>query len=165
MGLKVNRFFIGRKGSYNTAYFTRVAKACPVSSTALQDGSFLICKAGGLAWFVSPNSTQIGSTWANGQYNASVVGTKCCISEWGTLGSLLSAGGYTPTEWFVPDISQLQNPGFACRTNWGSPTGIYWSSTEFNTTGGYILNLCIGVACGRGKTCSCCVRAFRCVTY
>ena len=165
MALNVNRVTLGfNYKNYDTAYFSRVAKACPVSSTALVDGSFLICKAGGLAWFAAPASTQINSQWANGQYNTTTVGDKCCISEWGTLSTILSNAGYTPTEWFVPTQAQLQNPGYVCRTNWGSSLVPYWSSTD---AGG----CCAGTVCFQSGTnglnfkCALTpVRAFRCVT-
>ena len=89
------------------------AARCSAVGATLIDGSRLICKAGGVAWFVAPASTQIGAQWANGQYNSTSVGTKCCISEWGTLGACLSANVclYDATQWFVPTIAQLQNPG------------------------------------------------------
>ena len=54
---------------------------CPAGTTLL-DGSRIICKAGGTAWIVAPASTQVGSTWAGGQYNSTAVGDKCCICEW-----------------------------------------------------------------------------------
>jgi hypothetical protein len=168
MVIAVNRVGINLTSGYNTAYFSRVAKACPVSSTALQDGSFLICKAGGLAWFVAPTSTQLSSQWANGQYNTTNVGVKCCVSEWGTLSSLLSACRYTPTEWFVPSIAQLQNPGYTCRTNWGTPTTCYWSSQQqLSFPFYYACSLDFGTnsGCILSKTNTFCVRAFRCVTY
>ena len=165
MGLKVNRFFIGPKGGYNTAYFIRVAKICPVSSTALVDGSYLICKAGGTAWFAAPTSTQISVQWANGQYNSTAVGDKCCVSEWGTLGSLLSACQYTPTEWFVPSQTQLQNPGYTCRANWSFTNNTYRSSTEFNATNAGSLCFLTNCTGFPSKSTTFLVRAFRCVTY
>jgi hypothetical protein len=172
MGIIVNKVALGfNYKNYDTPYFSRVAKFCPVSSTALVDGSFLICKAGGLAWFVAPASTQISSQWANGQYNSTsfLVGTKCCVSEWGTLGSCLSACNYTPTEWFVPTQAQLQNPGNVCRVNWGFSTGSLWSSTEGTScVGAYTVCFCNNgntYNLLRNKACVCGVRAFRCVTY
>jgi len=169
MVIAVNRVALGFNcKSLNSEYFARVAKSCPVSSTALVDGSLLICKAGGVAWFVAPTSTQLCVQWANGTYNGINTTAKCCISEWGVLGARLSNIGYNPTEWFVPTENQLVNPGWVCRTNWGSLEGIeFWSST----------NVCSGCACRVYFGFGCCirgftnkeyglqVRAFRCVTY
>ena len=169
MGIIVNKVALNfNYKNFDTPYFSRVARSCPVSSTALADGSFIICKAGGLAWFVAPASTQLGSQWANGQYNGSVVGDKCCVSEWGTLSSLLTNHGYTPTEWFVPNRSQLENPGYLCRSNWGSSLASYWSSTENGCA--CASNVCFQTFCSGTtgisfKSGGFFVRAFRCVTY
>ena len=174
MAINVNRLVVGFNCNlYNTAYFTRVAKSCPVSPTAPQvDGSFLICKAGGLAWFVAPASTQITSAWANGCYQNINTTSKCCISEWGVLGNCLSAIGYTPTEWFIPSYAQLLNPGWVCRTNWGSLDGVsIWSSTQCGGDGNRACRVDFNSnlnCCGIGysdKSNGLSVRAFRCVTY
>jgi hypothetical protein len=78
-------FIIGntRKGALVRDPYFFASVCCPVGTT-LTDGSKLICKAGGTAWFVAPTSTQLSSQWANGQYNSTNDGNKCCISEWGT---------------------------------------------------------------------------------
>jgi hypothetical protein len=143
------------------------SRCCPAGST-LNDGSRLICKAGGVAWFVAPPSTAINVQWANGQYNSTAVGDKCCTSEWGTLSSLLSANvsGYFATQWFVPSVAQLQNPGYTCRTNW-SPSGSYWTSSERDAGSANWVDMgCNAVSlfyCQ--KFCTKQVRAIRCVTY
>ena len=167
MSINVNRVTLGfNSNSYNTAYFTRLAKSFPASSTPLGNGSFLICKAGGLAWFVAPTSTQLSSQWANGSYNNNIAGDKCCISEWGILSANLSACRYNPTEWFVPSSAQLSNPGFVCRNNWDPiPAPNYWSSTEINATDAYCVFFDNGLPCVSSKSTIRCVRAFRCVTY
>ena len=143
-----------------------VVSACPVGTT-LPDGSRLICKAGGTAWIVAPASTQVSSSW-NGT-NDTQVGTRCCVCSWSTLQTRLINCGFNPSDWFVPTSTQLQNPGYVCRTTWDSFNGAYyWSSHEsgcqqyacavnFTTGSVEVLN--------RAKACSYCVRAFRCVTY
>ena len=153
-------------GKENKDPYLPTARSCPVGTT-LADGSRLICKAGGVAWFVAPASTQIGSQWAGGQYNSTAVGNKCCVSEWGVLGSCLSARRYNPTEWFVPSSAQLQNPGYTCRTNWGFCSNYYWSSTETNFNTAWATDFTDGSTFNFfGKTeGTFCVRAFRCVTY
>ena len=139
---------------------------CP-EGTVLPDGSAIICKAGGTAWIVAPDSTQVSATW-NGNTNVKD-GDKCCVCDWSSLCSALVSAGFNPADWFVPSCAQLQNPGHVCRTNWDSfSASCYWSSTEFNDTLAfrvcYVNNSC-PPAGNFSKTCIHCVRAFRCVTY
>jgi hypothetical protein len=137
---------------------------CPVGTT-LPDGSRIICKAGGTAWIVAPNCTQVSSTW-NGTTTL-LVGDKCCICDWSTLNTQLLNCGFNPCDWFVPNITQLNNPGYLCRTQWGTfaSTGFYWSSTEVSSTNACILYFNNGSINSNTKSDSICVRAFRCVTY
>jgi len=134
---------------------------------ALPDGSRIICKAGGTAWIVAPACTQVSSTW-NGTTDT-LVGDQCCVSSWATLCSRLISCCFNPSDWFVPSASQLQNPGYVCRTNWDSfsSTSPYWSSTENSAPCAFCVSFCFnGCTDGFGlKTFTNCVRAFRCVTY
>jgi len=156
---------------YNSdRYYACFAKSNDVGSETY-DGSRLICKAGGIGWFVAPSSTQVTGQWAGGQYNSTSVGDKCCISEWSSLETALE-GATRPidsTKWFVPSGGsggQLNNPGFVCRTHWDSfDAAGYWSSTESNATNACCQNFGNGIVNGINKTFSCRVRAFRCVTY
>jgi hypothetical protein len=145
-----------------------LVSACP-EGTFLPDGSSIICKSGGTAWIVAPACTQVSSQWAGGQYNSTQVGDKCCISEWSGLQTALINYGFNPDDWFVPSASQLQNPGYVCRTNWDSfsSTSPYWSSTENSAPCAFCVSFCFnGCTGGLGfKTFTNCVRAFRCVTY
>jgi hypothetical protein len=121
------------------------------------NGSRLICKSAGVGWIVAPVTTQVGRSWYcrnDAVLEAQRLTQTCC------------------TQWFVPTVSQLQNPGFCCRTFWDSfSCATYWTSTEndattacavnFSNGGMAICNKCsanYGIAPG-------CVRAFRCVTY
>jgi hypothetical protein len=107
---------------YNSdQYYACFAKCNDVGSTTF-DGSRLICKAGGIGWFVAPSSTQVIGPWAGGQYNSTEVEDKCCISEWSALQTTLEnrSRPIDSTKWFVPSITQLNNPGYVCRTNWDS---------------------------------------------
>ena len=161
-------WFINGADSPDDKHYCAIAACCPVG-TATRDGARLICKSGGVGWFVAPSSTQVSFLWAGGQYNSTVVGDKCCISEWSTLETALTNAGFTPTDWFVPSGGvggQLNNPGYVCRTNWDSfdATG-YWSSTEFNATGACPQNFFNGTITTISKATSFRVRAFRCVTY
>ena len=116
-------------------------------------GGFLICKSGGIGWIVSPISAEVSRNWyLREDANTTAQSVSGC------------------TGWFVPTVSQLQNPGYICRSFWGPApcysSALYWSSTE-NTA----INACgVLFTTGNayafvGKTHSFCVRAFRCVTY
>ena len=144
---------------------SNLVAACPTGSF-LPDGSTIICKSGGTAWIVAPSCTQVSSQWAGGQYNSTQVGDKCCICEWSALETRLIQCGFNPCDWFVPSYTQLQNPGYVCRTNWDSfSVALYWSSTEINATIACTVNYINGLASNSSKTVALCVRAFRCVTY
>jgi hypothetical protein len=115
-------------------------------------GGFLICKAGGVAWIVSPYSAEVSRTWTlRTDANTTAQSASGC------------------TGWFIPTVSQLQNPGYLCRSFWGpSPcfsSTFYWSSTEYNATIACVVGFTNGDAYGGTKTGTGCVRAFRCVTY
>jgi hypothetical protein len=144
-----------------------IVSQCPEGSF-LPDGSSIICKSGGTAWIVAPACTQVSSTWAGGQYNSTQVGDKCCISEWSGLETHLINCGFNPSDWFVPSLSQIQNPGYVCRTNWDSfyvSSGCYWTSTEVNATCASTIRYSDGIVLSGTKTAAIGVRAFRCVTY
>ena len=144
---------------------SNLVQSAAVGST-LPDGSRIICKNIGVAWIVAPSCTQVSSTWAGGQYNSTQVGDKCCICEWPGLNTQLLNCGFNPCDWFVPSVSQLQNPGYVCRTNWDTfSAAFYWSSAEFNATVAYGVGYFSGIAGNGSKSGAYCVRAFRCVTY
>ena len=113
----------------------------------------VICKNGGIAWIVAPSCSEVSRTWY--------------LREDAVTTALACTAG--ATGWFVPTISQLQNPGYTCRTFWdsvpsGSPTRT-WSSTEFDAASACAVRLFNGTANTGTKTDTYCVRAFRCVTY
>jgi hypothetical protein len=115
------------------------------------NGSRLICKSAGVGWIVAPSTTQVSRTWY-------------CRND-----AIIEAGRVTQTcctQWFVPTVTQLQNPGYCCRTFWDSfSAACYWSSTESTAPNGCFVNFNAGYANNSGKTSGICVRAFRCVTY
>ena len=127
-------------------------------------GGRLFCKSGtGIAYIVAPAATQVSATW-NGTTNT-LVGNKPCVSDWSSLNTALTNGGLTPSQWFVPSITQLQS-GYACRTYWDSfSSSIYWSSTEGGAANACFVNFTNGNSSFGTKTNTYCVRAFRCVTY
>lgn len=140
-----------------------MAISCPVG-TILPDGSAIICKAGGTAWIVAPVTTEVGATW-NGT-TTQLVGNKCCVCDWSSLCSAMVSAGFNPSDWFVPSLSQLQNPGWICCIKWDNASAfVYWSSTETNSTCAEPINYVGGGSYDKFKTNTYCVRAFRCVTY
>jgi hypothetical protein len=150
----------------NELHYACLAKVCPVG-TYTRDGAVLICKCGGTGWFVAPSSTQVQGQWAGGQYNSTQVGDKCCISEWTAACNALISGGIECVNcWFVPSITQLNNPGYICNTNWDSfDATYYWSSTEVSSTNACAQSFLTGYVASTTKTTSRRVRAFRCITY
>lgn len=79
------------------------------------EGGFLICKASPIRWIVSPYSAEVSRNYfARGP-------------EANTRSQQVSGC----TGWFVPTISQLQNPGYCCRSFWG-PSPCY-SETAYRS--------------------------------
>jgi hypothetical protein len=115
------------------------------------NGSRLICKSAGVSWIVAPSTTQVSRSWYcrdDAMLEAQRLTQTCC------------------TQWFVPTITQLQNPGYCCRTFWDSfSLPAYWSSTEIAAGCAYAANFTNGTTYVRTKANLTCVRAFRCVTY
>jgi hypothetical protein len=112
-------------------------------------GGFLICKASGIGWIVAPNTSEVSRTWyLRNDANTRAQAVSGC------------------TGWFVPTISQLQNPGYTCRTFWDSfSASVYWSSTETNSPAACGVDFTLGIAADFCKTTTRRGRAFRCVTY
>ena len=145
--------------------------ACP-EGTILPDGSAIICKAGGTAWIVAPRNTEVQSQWAGGQYNSQIVGNKCCTSEWPGLESSAISYGLNPDDWFVPSSSQLQNPGYVCKSKWDCFCTVgsngYWSSQDDSTNANrarYVRGSDGQLLCDVKSQSTYRVRLFRCVTY
>ena len=124
---------------------------CPLGACIPQlGGSRIICKNGGLAWLVAPISTEVSRDWY-------------CREDAVTRAIAVTS---LTTGWFVPTCGQLQNPGYLCRSFWDSySSASYWSSTEGNSSVACSLNFANGSTDILYKTATCCVRAFRCVTY
>ena len=110
-------------------------------------GGVLICKNGGTAWIIAPSSSDVNRSWDN-RNDAVTTATACTTS----------------TGWFIPTVSQLQNPGFSCRTHWdqffAAPQCAYWTGTS----GCFIMMTC-GAANNAPNANVYRVRSFRCVTY
>ena len=132
------------------------ALGCPLLKTVgdvtdpTVGGGTVICASSNVAWIVAPASSQVSRTWY-------------CRDDANTRSQQVSGC----TGWFVPTISQLQNPGYICRTYWDSfSSATYWSSTSTSTGCAWATNFSAGFSFGSyGKNGTLCVRSFRCVTY
>ena len=112
-------------------------------------GGYLICRNGGVAWIVAPNTTEVSRNWYC-RNDAVTTATNCT----------------TVTGWFVPTCGQLLNPGYSCRTYWDSySSAYYWSSTEFTSSIAFFVSFINGSGNDNDKSTTNCVRAMRCVAY
>jgi hypothetical protein len=128
--------------------FTTAAVGTDVTVPSSQQAR-LICKAGGVAWIVAPNISELSKTWYDRE--DAIVSAK---EVTGSVG------------WFIPTVGQLQNPGYTCRTQWDSfSSALYWSSTEANAPFACRVSFLNGTASSCYKCNALCVRAFRRVTY
>ena len=113
------------------------------------EGGYLICMASPVRWIVSPRSVEVSRTWySRNDANTTAQAVSGC------------------TGWFVPHIGQLRNPGYLCRSFWGSfSSTAYWSSSQRHSDRAYCLNFTNAYSTPIHQTNTICVRAFRCVTY
>lgn len=117
-----------------------------ISGSTCDCRGFLICCTPSRKWFVAPSCTQVGRGW----YQREDAVT--------TANSLMGACG-----WFVPDLTQVGNPGYSCRSFWDSYTGSYWSSTQYSSHQAWRTNFSNGNSYFSHKLyCAFCVRTLRC---
>jgi hypothetical protein len=115
----------------------------------LKDGSIVLQNSNGLALLVSPASTEVKCEWT---------------PEFPEVFQKLQEQGFIPSHWFVPTKEQLFLAYKTIPEHFSSP--YYWSSTEYNSTNACYVNFTNGIATSNGlKNTTCCVRAFRCVSY
>jgi hypothetical protein len=115
----------------------------------LEDGSIVLQNSNGLALLVSPASTEVKCEWT---------------PEFPEVFQKLQEQGFIPSHWFVPTKEQLFLAYKTIPEHFSST--YYWSSTENNATAACYVNFTNGIATSNGlKNTTCCVRAFRCVTY
>lgn len=140
----------------NTAPIGYCSACCGTLTSVGSDcgGFYICCGPSTQKWFVAPSCTQVAVNFSS-RNNA----VTCANSLMGSLG------------WFIPTISQLQNPGYFCRSYWDTFTsGLYYSNTSYivhhygqgSNTWGCIVNFSNGAlgACVSGTVNQ--VRAFRC---
>ena len=128
-------------------------KETPTIETAkvgdvLEDGCIVLKKENGLALLVAPESTEVYVTWSK---------------EFSTVFKKLEKQGFNPSQFFIPTMDQL-NLAYKTIPQHFASTG-YWSSIEFTATLACGVFFNVGSAYRGTKTLTCCVRAFRCVTY
>ena len=114
----------------------------------LEDGSIVLQKSNGLALLVAPKSTEVEATWSK---------------EFPEVFEKLKSQGFNPSQWFVPTVKQLQLAYRNVPNEFFST--YYWSSTEGIAACACIVYFLNGGTNYGHKTCTICVRAFRCVTY
>ena len=138
----------------NTYNFTTEADIPPLGQQT--EGGYLICCSGGNLWIAAPFSTQVCKSWY--QRNQ----------------ALQSANANAACgDWFIPSISQLQNPGYTCRTYYQAPNSWAWSNTQYSGSPYPSVNTCCAmglffpghISNQNEKTNIFQVRAFRCVSY
>lgn len=140
-----------------------LAAACP-EGTTLPDGSRIICRAGGFAWIIAPSCTEVAQSWNNS--TTTLVGNKCCVCDWPTLCARLIACGFNPNDWCVPSVTDLNNPGYFCRTKWDCfQSNRYWTSIENTATTANDIQFSNGGGGAVAKTSGSFVRAMRRITY
>ncbi len=126
-----------------------VDTTAPLGSRPKGAGGFLIARGGSNLWIVSPKCAEVSRSWTS--RNDAITLANTCTSFNG---------------WFVPERSQLQNPGYLCRTYWDSfSSSSYWSNTLYFIACGCFVNFSTGAADFESAFATNCVRAFRCVTY
>jgi hypothetical protein len=131
---KVNESFCGKK------------ERCEIAIVDCK-GNFICCGPSTTKWFAAPSCTEVYQNW----FNTSAAVT-CANSVLGCCG------------WFVPNLSQLQNPGYTCRTYWDFTAGAYYSTTDCSGNIAQCVNFVTGNTTYACKTSGNHVRAFRCTS-
>jgi hypothetical protein len=76
---------------------------------------------------------------------------------------VLDQVGFNKSQWFIPNVEQLQLAYKNCREHFSAP--IYWSSTEASSTKSCLVLFDNGLQATSSKTNTFCVRAFSLVSY
>ena len=121
-------------------------RCCALGS--LVEGGYLFNKGGRQAWIVACACAQVSRIWA---FRADAV--------------TVAQAGNACGDWFVPSRTDLQL-SHDCKSFWDSFSSFnYWSSTEFNFTCAWTVNVSNGNFYNLIKTGTRCVRAIRRVSY
>ncbi len=111
-------------------------------------GFFICCGPSTTKWFVAPACTEASSNWYG--RGGAVTNANSCMGSCG---------------WFVPTGTQLQNPGFCCRSFWDSFSSTrYWSNEDYHQSIAVNVSMVDGSLSGNyfNKGCVYPIRAFRC---
>ena len=114
----------------------------------LEDGCIVLQKSNGLALLVAPDSTEVYCSWSK---------------EFPEVFKKLEEQGFNPSQFFIPTKEQLNLAWETIPQHFASTC--YWSSTEVTAANACYQYFNIGLIASDSKTYTCCVRAFRCVTY
>jgi hypothetical protein len=114
----------------------------------LEDGCIVLKKENGLALLVAPASTEVYCYWSK---------------EFPEVFEKLEKEGFNPSQFFIPTKEQFILAYKTIPQHFAST--FYWSSTEVSATNACVQNFLNGNFISNSKTCTGCVRAFRCVTY
>jgi len=131
-------------------------------------GGNVISKTGGIIWIVAPAATEVSRIWDD---RGDAITTASAYTAAYSSASYASPiqnhpGAVCCGAWFIPTHTQLLNPGYTCRTNWDSYSNTYyWSESRYNTTSKRVVSFANGNDSFTVCSATCCVRAFRCVTY
>lgn len=136
-----------------TQWRSNIKAAESPNGTCIAGGN-KICTAGGVAWIVAPAASEVSrvhSPFASAVCNSAIL----------TAEALVPCG-----DWFIPNTSQLYNPGFVCRTYWDTYScAFYWPCNYGNLYHTSGMSMVSGGFGYNNKGSIFCVRAFRCVAY
>jgi hypothetical protein len=113
----------------------------------LSDGTVVIFKEGNRVLIAAPETTEVRCKWT---------------PEFKEVFESLKSHGFTPSQWHVPTIEELEIAYKNARNSFFFV--YYWSSEEFTSTWGYLLDFSTGFPDPLHKKHINCVRAFRWVT-
>ena len=119
-------------------------------------GGYVICRSGGTTWIAAPECAEVSRS-KNDRYDAvTTANAMNCMTFSYNCG------------WFLPTVTQLQNPGYTCRTYWDYNSATYWSSSLNPRNAGFSCYWSLLDNTGSNTNSGAyiyCARAFRCVTY
>ena len=138
----------------NTYNFTTESDLPPLGTAT--EGGYFICASSSNMWIVAPSSSEVQRDWYN--RNDGITRAQ----------QVSGCSG-----WFIPNCSQLKNPGYQCRTYWDSYSSVtspqicsyYWSNTAHNNVTPWYIEFANGRIDTSYKPPAFRVRAFRCVSY
>ena len=116
----------------------------------LKDGCIVVHKfeETGMALIAAPVSTERYCKWSE---------------EFSDVFEALEEEGFNKSQWFIPNVKQLQLAYKNCKEHFAST--FYWSSTEASSTFSCGVSFFSGGQLTNSKTITTCVRAFSLVSY